>query len=111
MRHDGGMAVDVRRYRSGDAAACCVVIEAAEATMAGLNAVARDVIKSKSTPAALDAYLRSWRTLVATLHGRVVGLGALDGAEIKRRGYEVVAADRLESGEAVFESTRMRRRL
>lgn len=75
---------DVRRYRPTDAAACCVVINAATQEMDGLNEAARQFIVAKNVPTILDAELRPLFTLVVEASGRLLGVGALDGAEIRR---------------------------
>lgn len=75
---------DVRPYRSADAAACCVVINAAIQHMDGLNDTARQFIVAKNVPTVLDAELRPLFTLVVESGGQLLGVGALDGDEIRR---------------------------
>ncbi len=74
----------VRRFAVGDAAACCAVINACVPTMDGLNEAARQFILEKNTPAQLGEALARLCTLVYVRAGEVIGVGALDGAEIKR---------------------------
>ena len=53
--------------------------------MDGLNDAALEHIVRNNTPEHLGAELASWTSFVATVDGSgVVGVGALDGAEIKR---------------------------
>ncbi|MFC1597621.1 GNAT family N-acetyltransferase [Planctomycetota bacterium] len=52
--------------------------------MDGLNEAARNLIRTKNVPEILDAELSSSCTLVAVGSANVVGVGCLDGAEIKR---------------------------
>jgi GNAT superfamily N-acetyltransferase len=52
--------------------------------MDGLNEAARDLIRTKNVPKILDAELSSFFTLVAVGAKNVVGVGCLDGSEIKR---------------------------
>ena len=52
--------------------------------VAGLNDAARRLVAAKNTPAALYTELSSFFTLVCELPGGVVGVGALDGGEVKR---------------------------
>jgi len=74
----------VRRFAPDDAAACCAVINAAAPTMDGLNAAARRFILEKNTPDRLGQELDRLYTVVYVQAGTIVGLGALDEAEIKR---------------------------
>jgi GNAT superfamily N-acetyltransferase len=74
----------IRPYRSADAAACCGVINRAVQEMDGLNDAARQLIPSRNVPAVLDAELGHVYTVVCEIDGRCVGVGALDGTEIKR---------------------------
>jgi GNAT superfamily N-acetyltransferase len=76
--------LDVRRYRSADAAACCSAINAAIQEMDGLNDAARRFIAAKNVPAILDAELAPLFSIVAEAGERILGLGALDGDEIRR---------------------------
>jgi putative acetyltransferase len=76
--------IALRRFETGDAAVCCQLINASIRTMEGLNEAARALVVSKNTAAALAAELAQAFALVALGDLRVVGLGVLDGAEIKR---------------------------
>lgn len=75
----------VRPYRVDDAAACCRVINAAIAGMDGLNDAARAHIVGRNTPEQLGGDLATWTSFVAETATRgLVGVGALDGSEIRR---------------------------
>jgi len=52
--------------------------------MAGLNDAARAFIVAKNAPSILVPELFSFNTLVAISANRIVGIGALDGREVKR---------------------------
>lgn len=74
----------VRLYRADDATACCAVINAAIQEMDGLNDAARLFIVTKNVPTVLDAELCPLFTVVVEFNAEVVGVGALDGDEIRR---------------------------
>src|SRR3989442_6658081 len=75
----------VRPYTDADADNCCLIVNAAIQDMDGLNEAAREFIRAKNTPVQLDAELRQWFTLIFEADdGRLLGVGALDGEEIKR---------------------------
>lgn len=76
--------MEIRPYRSGDAGACCDVVNAAVAVMSGLNEAARAFVAAKNSAARLDAELGPLHTVVCVAGGVVAGLGALDGDVIKR---------------------------
>jgi putative acetyltransferase len=76
--------ISLRRFETGDAAVCCAIINASIRTMEGLNDAARALVVAKNTAAALAAELGQSFALVALGDSGVVGLGVLDGAEIKR---------------------------
>ena len=75
---------DVRPYTPADAPACSRVVLAAVDAMGGLNAAALRHLNEKNTPERLAAELALYHTLVYQEEGRVTGVGALDGPEIKR---------------------------
>jgi len=78
-------ALTVRPFRPTDAEPCCHVINAVIAEMDGLNHAARDHIVARNTPEILGADLAHWASFVVETAGLgVVGVGALDGSEIKR---------------------------
>jgi GNAT superfamily N-acetyltransferase len=74
----------VRRYRSADAAACCLVINRAVEEMDGLNDAARLFIPTRNIPDVLNAELVGYYTVVCEVEEVCVGVGALDDAEVKR---------------------------
>jgi GNAT superfamily N-acetyltransferase len=74
----------IRAFDLRDAAACCVVINAGVETMSGLNGSARLLIASKNVPTRLGAELARAHTVVAQEGDVIIGVGAIDGAEIKR---------------------------
>lgn len=74
----------IRPYSDTDAAACCLLVNAAIGEMDGLNEAARTFIRTKNTPEQLGAELRCSYTLVYEVLGRLLGVGSLDGYEIKR---------------------------
>jgi GNAT superfamily N-acetyltransferase len=76
--------VQLREFRPDDAAACCSVINAAVRTMSGLSDAAQRLVTSKNTPVAFAQDVATAHCLVAVDDARVVGVGAIDGAEIKR---------------------------
>ena len=82
----------VRSYTDADADGCCRVVNAAIQDMDGLNNAARAFIRAKNTPAQFDAELRHWFTLIFEADdGRILGVGALDGEEIKRVYVDLLA--------------------
>jgi hypothetical protein len=52
--------------------------------MTGLNDAARAFIVARNVPSWLVPELRRFKTLVAMSADRLVGIGALDGPEVKR---------------------------
>jgi hypothetical protein len=52
--------------------------------MDGLNDAARRLVSSRNIPSVLDTELGHLYTVVCEIDGRCMGVGALDGAEIKR---------------------------
>lgn len=75
----------VRRFQPSDAAPCCEVVNAAVVGMDGLNDAARAHIASRNTAELLGKDLGTWRSFVVEVEPLgVVGVGALDGSEIKR---------------------------
>lgn len=75
----------VRPFRASDAPACCDVVNAAIVEMDGLNEAARRHIVEHNPPDLLGADLAAWTTYVVEIDALgLVGVGALDGAEIKR---------------------------
>jgi GNAT superfamily N-acetyltransferase len=74
----------IRQFTLSDAEQCCAVINASIATMDGLNAAARQIIAAKNTPEQLGRALAGMTTVVCEQDSAIVGLAALDGAEIKR---------------------------
>lgn len=74
----------VRLFTHDDAEACAGVVNAAVELMDGLNSAALDHVHGKNTPDRLCAELLMYHSLVYERDGRVVGVGALDGPEIKR---------------------------
>jgi GNAT superfamily N-acetyltransferase len=86
-----GVHVEVRAYRLEDAQECCAVINRAVEEMDGLNDAARRLIPTRNVPAVLHAELGHLHTVVCEVEGRCVGVGALDGTEIKRVYVDPVA--------------------
>ena len=76
--------VTLRCFQEGDAQACCNLINANVPAMAGLNEAARAFIVAKNVPSILAAELAGFKTLVAISAHGIVGVGALDGPEVKR---------------------------
>lgn len=74
----------VRPYTNADAAECCTIVNAAIGEMDGLNAAAREFIRRKNTPEQFGAELNRYYTVVYESKGRLLGVGSLDGHEIKR---------------------------
>jgi N-acetylglutamate synthase-like GNAT family acetyltransferase len=78
------MTSHVRRLEPGDVPEVCAIMNAAIATMAGLNAAARSFIVAKNTPEAVAEELARVFALVAVGAHGLEAVGVLDGAEIKR---------------------------
>lgn len=74
----------VRPYAGDDAEDCSLVVNAALDGMEGLNEAARDDLFARSSPQRLGAELRMYHAVVYEQDGEVVGVGALDGPEVKR---------------------------
>ena len=74
----------IRPYTNADAAECCLIVNAAIGEMDGLNEAARDFIRRKNTLEQFGAELSDYYTLVYESQGRLLGVGSLDGHEIKR---------------------------
>ena len=78
------MTGTVRPYRSGDAASCAAVIAAALEGMDGLGCPALHHLLALNAPERLAPELARCHTLVAEEDGGIVGVGSLDGPEIRR---------------------------
>ncbi len=74
----------IRLYTNVDAAECCLIVNAAIGEMDGLNEAAREFIRRKNTPEQFGAELSRYYTVVYETQGRLLGVGSLDGHEIKR---------------------------
>ena len=75
----------VRPFQASDAQSCCEVVNAAIVEMDGLNEAARRHIVGRNTPELLGTDLTAWTSFVVEADGLgLVGVGALDGSEIKR---------------------------
>ena len=74
----------IRPYTNADTAECCMLVNAAICEMDGLNEAAREFIRMKNTPEQFGAELSRYYTVVYELKGRLLGVGSLDGQEIKR---------------------------
>src|SRR5690349_21782253 len=74
----------IRPFTLADTTACCWIINANVAVMDGLNEAARRLIVSKNMPDRLGPELASMHTVVAVEDDEVLGVGALDGSELKR---------------------------
>ena len=74
----------IRPYANTDAADCCLIVNAAIGEMDGLNEAARELIRRKNTPEQFGAELSRFYTVVYEAQGRLLGVGSLDGHEIKR---------------------------
>lgn len=83
--------LEVRAYRLEDAQTCCDVINRAVEKMDGLNDAARRLIPIRNVPSTLHVELERLYTVVCQIDGRCVGVGALDGTEIKRVYVDPVA--------------------
>ena len=78
------MTVYVRQYESSDAQRCCDIINDAIEAIDGLNDEARAHVRASNVPERLGSDLERWITLVVESDDGVVGVGALDGDEVKR---------------------------
>jgi ribosomal protein S18 acetylase RimI-like enzyme len=78
------MRIVIRPYRSADSQICGAVVNDAIAKMNGLNEAARRLIMANNDAGLLDQMLAKVCAFVGEVNGAVVGVGALDGAEIKR---------------------------
>ena len=76
--------ISTRPYQESDAAHVCDIINECIRTMDGVNEAARDLICSKNVPKNLNAELSPLYALVAEINDQVIGIGSLDGNEIKR---------------------------
>lgn len=74
----------IRAFVLEDAEACCTIVNACVVRMSGLNDAARALIISKNVPHRLGSELECLSALVADEGNGALGVGALDGAEIKR---------------------------
>jgi GNAT superfamily N-acetyltransferase len=74
----------IRRLQEKDAAQCCAIINACVRHMDGLNIPASDYIIKKNSPESLYKELNQYYTLVYICDDTILGLGSLDGNEIKR---------------------------
>ena len=74
----------LRAFAAKDAPQCCKVINTSAAGMEGLNAEALRFILSKNIPEIVSQELSAIYTLVYEEQGVILGLGGLDGNEIKR---------------------------
>ena len=74
----------IRKFHKKDSDNCCKIINTAIQEMDGLNDAARNFIISKNTPEILHAKLSNYYTVVCEENNEILGLGALDGNEIKR---------------------------
>ena len=80
-----GQRPSVRLFDASDAPACCDVVNPAIVEMDGLNEAARRHIVERNTPDLLGGDLEAWTSYVVEIDALgLVGVGALDGAEIKR---------------------------
>src|SRR5262249_50436076 len=67
-----------------DAVECCTIVNAAIGEMDGLDAAAREFIRRKNTPEQFGPELSRYYTVVYEAQGRLLGVGSLDGHEVKR---------------------------
>jgi len=81
---EASSAVSIRPFAPNDATACCWIINENVAVMAGLNEAARRVIIGKNVPDRLALELGNAHTVVAVDGDDVVGVAALDRAELIR---------------------------
>jgi GNAT superfamily N-acetyltransferase len=77
-------ATELRPFQAADAGACCSLINGALRTMDGLNAAARAFLAAKNVPKTLQEDLAHSFALVAVAGANPVGIGVLDGEEVKR---------------------------
>src|SRR5829696_4921312 len=76
--------LNVRRYDASDVADCAAVIESALPQLSEANEAARALVRAHAAPHLLGAELAGYHTVVATEGGRVLGLAALVGDEVRR---------------------------
>ena len=74
----------VRPFQENDAGACFEIILEAITTMDGLNEAARAHVASNNDAGTVYEELSGLYSVVFEEQGRIFGLGALDGKEIKR---------------------------
>jgi GNAT superfamily N-acetyltransferase len=102
--------VQLRTYTVTDAPGCCAVIRACLPLLDGLDDAAFSAVAASLTPDALHAELGSAVALVITdSTGRVLGLGAIDGAELKWL-YVLPPRQRQGLGTALLEALEIRAR-
>ena len=74
----------IRHLLEKDAAQCSTIVNACVRYMDGLNIPARNYIILKNKPESLYEELSQYYSLVYTRNYTILGLGSLDGNEIKR---------------------------
>lgn len=72
----------IRQFDKMDARACCSIIDACITATAQLSTPARFYLQSKNVPADFYNDVKDDYTLIAELHGHVVGVGALRSNQI-----------------------------
>ena len=76
--------VRLRPFEAGDVDGCLAVIDAAVRELVDANEAAREIIRAHNTPPRLGAELAAYHSVVAEDDRGIVGVGALDGDEVKR---------------------------
>ena len=74
----------IRQLLESDMAQCCAIINACVQEMDDLNQAARDFIIAKNSPERLFRELSAGYSLVCVDREKIIGLGCLDGQELKR---------------------------
>ena len=93
----------VRRFLQSDSAQCCDIINACLQNMTGLNMTARYLAEEKNNSSSLFKELSQYYSLVYTRDDIIVGLGCLDGNEIKRM-YTHPSAQRQGVGRTILQA-------
>jgi GNAT superfamily N-acetyltransferase len=74
----------IRPYATSDAERCCEIIAACLPQLTDMNETARDWVRAKNVPAAMNRELAGSIAVVYAEGNLVLGFGALADAEIKR---------------------------
>lgn len=102
--------LQLRTYTATDAAGCCAVIRGCLPLLDGLDDAALSAVATSLTPDELHTELGPAVALVITdSTGRVLGLGAIDGAELKWL-YVLPPRQRQGLGTALLEALEIRAR-